>query len=206
MEAVSPDTEVDPSKVEGDLRLMATGFACILGALYPEWKDDPHLQDTPTRAAKAWYREIFAGLTQKPPKITSFPHRGSSPGMVLLRDIPVRSVCSHHLLPFIGTATVAYISGNETILGLSKLSRISNHYARRPQVQERLTEQIAQTVFDYVCGVGGEGGSAVVIKAAHMCMELRGVNHHGEMVTSHLVGDFIEDAVRAEFLDLAGVK
>jgi GTP cyclohydrolase I len=205
-----------------DLGLVEAGFAMILQGLGLNWRRDPHLKDTPKRAAEAWYNEIFGGLTSgREPLVKLFPIETDS-GMVILRRIPVRSVCAHHLLPFVGHATVGYVSGNQQILGLSKLSRITDYYCRRPQVQEELTRQVAEDVWKRVgwsaevgsvemlrCMEqgfpGSRGGVGVVIKANHMCMQLRGVGHEGEMVTSHLLGEFRETAVRAEFLNLAGV-
>lgn len=215
--------------------LVARGFSLILEGLGLDL-EDPHVKDTPERAARAWYRELCSGLTGGEPNITVFPSEENVNGMIILRDIPVKSLCSHHLLPFIGRAVVGYIPGGDHILGLSKLSRIVNHWSRRPQVQERLTQQIADDLWERV---GGEqiqiehqefftqhpewvtpadqnysgvplqylwqGGVGVIIRARHMCMELRGVNHASDMMTSALRGKFLnEPQVRAEFLKLAG--
>jgi len=177
--------------------LMQSGFESIVEAVDPDWRNNPHLKDTPERAARAWFGEIFAGVTAEAPSITVFDHEGDS-GMIVLNDIPVRSVCSHHLLPFVGTASVGYTMINQ-LLGLSKLSRIVNHWARRPQVQEQLTNQVVNHLESL-----GATGAGVVIKASHMCMSLRGVGHDGIMVTSALRGVFNEPEVRAEFLKLTG--
>ena len=182
------------------------GFTLILEGLGLNPENSDHLKGTPERAAKAWWEELCSGLTSPPPKITTF--RSELDQMVLLRGIPVKSLCAHHLLPFIGTAAVAYTPGTGRILGLSKLSRIVDHWARRPQVQEELTEQIANAVAKHVIPTNraeeSEGGVGVVIRANHMCMELRGVKHRGDMVTSAVRGLFKADAkARAEFLDLA---
>ena len=218
---------------EGE-ELVAAGFRRILRGLGLDL-DDPHVKDTPERAARAWYRELCSGLTGGEPEITVFPTEDNVNGMIILRDIPVKSLCSHHLLPFIGRAVVGYIPGGDHILGLSKLSRIVNYWARRPQVQERLTQQIADDLWERVGGSGYEaqyvppdftipvtpssptfasistgefvfsGGVGVIIRARHMCMELRGVNHASDMMTSALRGKFLyEPQVRAEFLKLAG--
>ncbi len=213
-----------PTDVEREVGIMriAIGFEYLLTGLGIEYKDDPHMRDTPMRAAKAWYDEICAGITGDPPKITTFPSK--SDNMVILRDIPVRSVCSHHLLPFIGSACVAYIPGDGKILGLSKLSRIVNYHSRRPQVQEDLTEQIADHVLSLITRVEEErtwvddtsaghynikrieqAGVGVVVRASHMCMLLRGVNHAADMVTSSLRGRFLESGLRSEFLALADI-
>jgi GTP cyclohydrolase I len=119
------------------------------------------------------------------------------------------SVCAHHLLPFIGEATIAYIPGIKRIIGISKLSRIADYWSRRPQVQEELTAQIADHVAELVMTkanmVAGAnvGGVGVVIRARHMCMELRGVGHTGDMITSAVRGVFLtKPEARAEFLQL----
>jgi len=131
--------------------------------------------------------------------------------MIMLRHIPIRSVCAHHLLPFVGEATVAYIPGGGKIIGLSKLSRIADYWARRPQVQEDLTAKIADYIAKLVTQRARhrqklKGGVGVIIRARHMCMELRGVAHQGEMVTSALRGAFLHGDARHEFLQLAGKK
>lgn len=200
----------DITKVEEGFRLILDGLGLDL--------DDAHLKDTPRRAAKAWFNELFAGLTGAAPQITTFPSKVGE--LVMLRHIPVRSLCAHHLLPFYGTATVGYIPGNDHILGLSKLSRIVSHWARRPQVQEQLTGDIANHVWELVRGKfesnavamdGGNvslgeaytGGVGVIVRATHMCMMLRGVNHSGEMTTSAMRGTFFDNpTARAEFLHL----
>ncbi len=193
------------SKREADLDTIVIGFKYILDGLGIDYSADPHMRDTPMRAAKAWYDEICAGITGDPPKITMFD--SDNDNMVILRDIPVRSVCSHHLLPFVGTACVAYIPGDGKILGLSKLSRIVNYHSRRPQVQEALTEQIADNVFNLVsCKKNMSlAGVGVIVRASHMCMLLRGVNHAADMVTSSLRGRFLESDLRSEFLALADI-
>lgn len=188
--------------------LVAYGFRRVLQGLGLDL-EDPHLKETPERAARAWYNELCSGITQPKPKITTFPVEGDE--MVLLTDIPVRSLCSHHLLPFYGTAAVAYIPGtNNVLLGVSKLSRVVDYWARRPQVQEALTVQIA----DYLAKVLGvednrgmahvsSGGVGVVLRAEHMCMSCRGVKHKGEMITSAMRGVFFSNPqTRAEFLQL----
>jgi GTP cyclohydrolase I len=120
-------------------------------------------------------------------------------GMVALNRIPVKSICAHHLLPFNGEATVAYLP-KASICGLSKLSRVVNHFARRPQLQEHLTAEIAQFLQSQL----DPQGVGVIVQASHSCMELRGVNHPGVMTTTTMLGAFRTDAaVRGEFLALA---
>lgn len=185
---------------ERNFKFVEAGFTLILQGLgIPE---GPHTKDTPHRAAKAWWDELCAGITQEPPKITTFP--SASTGMVTLREVPIHSLCAHHLLPFNGEAVIAYIPGGREILGLSKLSRLADYYARRPQVQEELTEQIADALAALVMK-NGKGGVGVFIRANHACMELRGVKHKGDMITSALRGVFHKPEVRAEFLQLAGL-
>jgi len=190
-----------------DEQKLVAGFTLILEGLGVDLAS-PHFDGTPERAARAWYHELCRGLTGPPPKITTFPARTSE--MILLRHIPIRSMCAHHLLPFSGAADIGYIpGGRHRILGLSKLSRIADYHARRPQVQEELTADIADAITALVC-VGderGTGGVGVVIRASHSCMTLRGVGHSGEMVTSAVRGVFKDDSdVRNEFLRLLEVR
>tara|TARA_R110002124_G_scaffold54438_6_gene154816 strand:+ start:6128 stop:6778 length:651 start_codon:yes stop_codon:yes gene_type:complete len=169
-----------------------------LDALRIDWRNDPNSDNTPTRVAKAFVNDLAAGCYNDPPKVTAFPSDGYD-GMVFQGGIPVKSFCSHHHLPFSGRAHVAYIpSPSGKVIGLSKLNRIVEHYARRPQIQEGLTIQIHKAI-DEICE--GNKGVAVMISATHTCACLRGVKHDGcEMKTSRLSFDFLEDvATRNEF-------
>ena len=161
---------------------------------------DEHFKNTPHRVARAWTEELCSGLGEKQFKLTTFPvAKNYEPSMVVLQHIPVRSVCAHHLMPFYGEATVAYIP-DQRLCGLSKLSRIVDYFARRPQVQEDLTSDIAS----FLCQKLTPLGAGVLIKATHMCMAMRGVSHAGIMTTSSLKGLFQSDGiVRAEFTALA---
>ena len=156
-----------------------------------------HLRDTPRRVAHA-YQEL---LTPRPFNPTTFANDEGYDELVVARDIPFHSLCQHHLLPFQGVAHVGYIPGDR-IIGLSKLARVVEHFARRLQVQERLTKQVGDWLTDRLApkGVG------VVLEAEHMCMSLRGVQAAGSRtVTSSLHGLLRDDArSRAEFLALAG--
>lgn len=156
------------------------------------------LRDTPGRMARA-YAEMF---TPKPFEATTFPNDEGYDELVLVRDIPVRSVCEHHLLPFTGTACVGYLPGDR-ILGLSKLARVVDYFASRPQVQERLTKQVADWFTDHL----QPRAVGVVIRAEHTCMTLRGVHATGSTtVTSSLLGTLRSDArSRQEFFSLAGM-
>ena len=159
--------------------------------------DSEGLRGTPRRMARA-YSELF---TSRPFELTTFPNDEGYDELVLVRSIPVRSVCEHHLLPFVGTANVGYLPG-ERIVGLSKLARVVEHFACRPQVQERLTKQVA----DWLCDQLAPKGVGVVIEADHTCMTLRGVQAPGSRtVTSTFLGTLRDDArSRAEFLALGG--
>jgi len=190
----------------GSKEQVVMGFRMVLEGLGLDLSS-PHLAQTPERTARAWWNELCQGLTHDPPTLTTFPAEADE--MVLLRNIPIHSLCAHHLLPFYGKAAIAYIPGKGQILGLSKLSRVANHWARRPQVQEELTSQIADHLASLVVGKNPEtgevmGGVGVVIRANHLCMMLRGVKHSGDMVTSAVRGIFLTQSdVRAEFLRLA---
>jgi GTP cyclohydrolase IA len=153
------------------------------------------LADTPRRMASA-YAELFAPRAFD---LTTFPNDDQYDELVLVRDIPVASICEHHLLPFLGRAHVGYLPGDR-ILGLSKLARLVELHARAPQVQERLTKQIA----DWLDLQLRPRGVGVVIEAEHMCMTLRGVQAVGaRTVTSTLLGALRTDArTRSEFLNL----
>jgi GTP cyclohydrolase I len=160
--------------------------------------DSPHLRATPGRMARAWAEM----LTPRPFELTTFPNDEGYDELVLVRDAPVRSVCEHHLLPFTGPACVGYLPG-ERIVGLSKLARVVEHFACRPQTQERLTKQVADWLQENLAprAVG------VVIVAEHTCMTLRGAQAIGSStVTSTLLGQLRDDPrSRQEFLALAGV-
>ncbi|MEP6815943.1 MAG: GTP cyclohydrolase I FolE [Marmoricola sp.] len=158
--------------------------------------DSPHLADTPRRVAAA-YAEL---LTPREFDLTTFPNDEGYDELVLARDIPVYSLCEHHLLPFHGVAHVAYLPGDR-ILGLSKLARVVELFARRLQVQERLTQQVANWLQEHL----EPKAVGVVIEAEHMCMSMRGVQASGTVtLTSALHGLLREDPrSRQEFFDLA---
>jgi GTP cyclohydrolase I len=161
--------------------------------------DSESLRDTPRRMALA-YAELFSA---RPFDLTTFPNDEGYDELVLARGIPLRSVCEHHLLPFVGAIHIGYLPA-ERILGLSKLARLAEHFAHRPQVQERLTKQIADWLVQHL----QPRGVGVVIEAEHTCMTLRGVQAAGaSTVTSTLLGMLREDArSRSEFFALAGVS
>jgi GTP cyclohydrolase IA len=180
-----------------DVRAAERAAAQFLRALgVPDGTEVAH--NTPRRMARA-----YADLFDSPPfTLTTFPNDEGYDELVLARGIPLRSVCEHHLLPFVGVAHVGYLPGTR-ILGLSKLARIVEHFAARPQVQERLTKQIA----DWLAQQLTPRGVGVVIEAEHSCMTLRGVRSTGsDTVTSTLLGLLRDDArSRQEFFSLAGI-
>jgi len=158
--------------------------------------EDPErdgLRDTPDRVARA-YGEIFSGLRADPTRhlARTFAHEGGADDLVMVRHIEIFSVCEHHLLPFTGVAHVAYLPGNGNVVGLSKIARMVDDYARRPQIQERLGAQIA----DALMIEAGARGAAVVIEGVHMCMRMRGVAKHGaDMLTTAVRGVLATDPV-----------
>ncbi len=162
----------------------------------PKRKD---LLETPRRVAQM-YEEIFSGIKQNPEKELEVILDQKHHEIILLRGIPLYSVCEHHLLPFLGRANIAYIPKNGRVTGLSKLARVVDILARRPQVQERLTTQIAEIVMSKLKPLG----VMVVIEAEHLCMSMRGVRKPGTMtVTSAVRGIFKDnEKTRAEALAL----
>jgi GTP cyclohydrolase I len=162
--------------------------------------EDEGLADTPRRIADM-YLELFQGLWQDPAQVLNVTFDENHDEMVILRDIPFYSMCEHHFLPFHGQAHVGYLPDGK-IVGLSKLARAVEVFAHRPQVQERLTSQIADCIEDVL----GAKGVGVVISAEHLCMTARGVRKPGSsMVTSAMRGRFRSDmSTRSEFLRLIG--
>jgi GTP cyclohydrolase I len=185
-----PPAKVDYRRIEKAVReiLLAVG----------EDPDREGLQKTPARVARA-YAELMAGLSDNPRRHLKTVFNERYDEVVLLRDIEFHSLCEHHLLPFTGRAHVAYLPGGK-VVGLSKLARLVEGYARRPQVQERLTTQIADALMEEL----SPAGAACVIEATHTCMTIRGAKKHGSiMVTSALRGVFKDNASsRHEILSL----
>jgi GTP cyclohydrolase I len=159
---------------------------------------DPNLRETDVRVAKM-YLEMFHGVLEgTAPDVKTFPNDEGYSAMVMEKEIPFYSMCAHHLVPFYGHAHVAYIP-RERIIGLSKLARIVDFYAQRPQLQERLTEQVVTCLQEAL----DPQGAMVVIEARHLCVEMRGVKKPGAVtVTSAIRGTFFRKEVREEFLDL----
>ncbi|MEU6880104.1 GTP cyclohydrolase I FolE [Streptomyces sp. NPDC046712] len=183
--------EYDEKRAENAVRelLIAVG----------EDPDREGLRETPARVARA-YRELFAGLWQKPEEVLTTTFDLGHDEMVLVKDIEVMATCEHHLLPFHGVAHIGYIPAESgKITGLSKLARLVDVFARRPQVQERLTTQIADSLMEIL----EARGAIVVIEAEHMCMSLRGVRKPGAKTTTSAVRGQLRDATtRAEAMSL----
>jgi GTP cyclohydrolase IA len=183
--------------VERDLDAAVIAARAFMDALGVDLAADG-LAETPARMARA-YADLLTPRAFRP---TTFANDEGYDELVLARDIPIRSVCEHHLLPFVGVAHVGYLPGTR-ILGLSKLARVVEMFAHGPQVQERLTKQIA----DWLVAHLEPKGVGVVVQAEHLCMTLRGVRAAGSRtVTSTLLGNFRDDTrSRAEFFTLAGL-
>ncbi|MFL0579961.1 GTP cyclohydrolase I FolE [Dietzia sp. 179-F 9C3 NHS] len=162
--------------------------------------DREGLQDTPARVARA-YREMFAGLYTDPSEVLSRTFDEDHRELVLVRDIPIYSTCEHHLVPFHGVAHIGYIPGRSgTVTGLSKLARLVDLYAKRPQVQERLTSQVADAIVDRL----HPSGVLVVIECEHLCMAMRGIRKPGSVTTTSAVRGIMRSnaSTRAEALGL----
>lgn len=172
-------------------------FGKIMEALGLDLRDDS-LRDTPQRVAKMFVKEVFSGLDERNfPSITTFDNRYGYAEMLVEKDITLHSFCEHHFLPITGVAHVAYFPGNK-VVGLSKLNRLVGYYSRRPQVQERLTMQIAQGMQEVL----GTEDVAVYIEADHQCVAARGVGDtKSSTVTSFHGGRFRRAEERQAFLD-----
>jgi GTP cyclohydrolase I len=193
-----PDLRIATGVRGVDLAAAERAAAEFLAALGVELNGD-ELRETPARMVRV-YAELF---DSEPFILTTFPNDQGYDELVLVRGIPFRTVCEHHLLPFFGVAHVGYLPG-ERIVGLSKLARVVQHCAGRPQTQERLTKQVANCLATRL----HPRGAGVVVEAEHTCMTLRGVRARGSTtVTSALMGTLRDDArSRAEFLSLTSVK
>ena len=187
----SADTSMDLAKIEAGVRLILEGIG--------EDPDRPGLKGTPRRVA-LMYEEICAGLHSDPRQFIHVIPAETHDEMVIVKDIPVHSVCEHHLVPIVGVAHIAYIPKEGRIVGLSKLARVADLMARKPQIQERLTTEIADLLYEELRPTG----VMVVIEAKHMCMEMRGIKKPGsKTITSALRGGFLHDPrTRAEAMAL----
>ena len=183
---------MDHDKIERGVRLMLAGMG--------EDPDREGLRETPARVARA-LEESCAGLCQDPALLFEKSFDVGCHEMVIVRDIPFYSLCEHHLLPFFGVAHVAYLPGEDgRVCGISKLARVVDVFAKRPQVQEQLTRQVADAVMEGV----GASGVLVVMEAEHLCMTMRGVRKPGAKTTTSAVRGAFErhDATRAEAMSL----
>ena len=188
--------EFDFEKVERGVRLLLEGIGEDLGR--------PGMRDTPARVARM-YEEITSGLREDPSEVLQVIFEEGHDEMVMVRDIPLYSLCEHHLIPFVGKAHVAYVPNRDgQITGLSKLARLVDGLAKRPQVQERLTTQVADALVERL----HPQGALVVIEAEHLCMSMRGVRKPGAItVTSAVRGVFRASMpTRLEAMNLIGVS
>ncbi|MCB9732781.1 MAG: GTP cyclohydrolase I FolE [Deltaproteobacteria bacterium] len=194
----APQADAGPPEV--DLPRIEAAVREILAAV-GEDPDREGLLDTPARVARA-YRDLFAGLREDPGVhlARQFEHETGGDDAVVLRNIEFSSTCEHHLLPFLGRAHVAYLPADGRVTGLSKLARTVDVFARRPQLQERLTSQIADALMGHL----GARGAAVVVEGEHLCMRSRGARKRDAMmVTTALRGVYRDDkALRKEILGL----
>ena len=197
---------IDPVTLDGETTPLGEfddkrAEAAVRELLYAVGEDPDRegLRETPARVARA-YREIFSGLQQEPEDDLTTTFDLGHDEMVLVKDIEVMSTCEHHLVPFVGVAHVGYIpAGSGKITGLSKLARLVDVYARRPQVQERLTTQIA----DALMRILEPRGVIVVVECEHMCMTMRGVRKPGaKTITSAVRGQLRDPTTRAEAMSL----
>jgi GTP cyclohydrolase I len=176
--------------------LIADNFRQIMETLGLDLTDDS-LSGTPYRVAKMYVEEIFSGLNpDNQPKVALFENKYQYNQMLVEKNITLQSMCEHHFVPIIGVAHVAYISSG-SVIGLSKINRIVRYFAKRPQVQERLTMEIA----DYLCEVLRTDDVAVIIDAKHYCVSMRGVEDtSSSTLTAEYRGKFSQESVRNEFL------
>ncbi len=198
--ATASDTPMNPrafdlSEAE-KIERISDHFAEIMNILGLDLRDDS-LRGTPRRVAKMYVNEVFRGLNPaNKPAVTTFDNKYQYRRLVVERNIPLQSTCEHHFQPIFGVAHVAYIPGGR-VVGLSKLNRIVDFYARRPQVQERLTMQIAEELKRVL----KTDDVAVYIDAKHMCVQARGVEHHGaSTITAEYSGKFLNENTKQEFL------
>ena len=185
----------DVARVEAAIRELLIGIG--------ENPDREGLAQTPARVAKS-YAEIFGGLHQTASEVLTTTFSLGHDELVVVRDIPIYSTCEHHLLPFHGVAHVGYIPGEDgKITGLSKIARLADMYSRRPQVQERLTTQIADAMTDIL----GARGVIVVIECEHLCMSMRGIRKPGSTtLTSVVRGQLRDPSTRVEAMSLINGK
>ncbi|MGZ4696366.1 MAG: GTP cyclohydrolase I FolE [Oryzihumus sp.] len=190
---MSTPTHIDLERAERAVRELLVAIG--------ENPDRDGLQATPGRVARA-YAEMFAGMGQQPEDVLTTTFEIGHSELILVRDIEVYSTCEHHLVPFHGVAHVGYIPGRDgRVTGLSKLARLVDVFARRPQVRERLTTQVADALVDHL----KPQGVIVVVECEHLCMSMRGVRRPGSRtITSAVRGQLRDPATRAEAMGLIG--
>jgi GTP cyclohydrolase I len=186
-----------PEEIEQMIENATTAYANFLTAVGFDYTADRQTEDTPRRVAKAWLKDLIVGSVTNEPNITTFPNDEGYDGLVIQSGIPITSMCAHHNLAFTGFATVAYVPG-EMVIGLSKLNRIVEWFARRPQMQESLTQQI----HDYIADKMDCKSVAVSIACKHTCCSHRGIKHASVMSTNKFSGVFMErdNLIREELL------
>lgn len=178
-----------PAQQEEMIANAAVHYGEFLKALGFDYEMDDNSKDTPRRVAKAWVKDIVSGTLSPKPDVSKFPALAYN-GIVFNGNIDVVSLCSHHNLPFTGVAHVAYIpKQGESVVGLSKLNRLVDWYARRPQIQEGLTMQIHKEIDEMI----GNEGVAVFISCEHQCCSNRGIKHKSTMKTAQLSGHFMDN-------------
>ena len=186
-----------PEEIEQMIENATVAYANFLTAVGFDYTADRQTENTPRRVAKAWLKDLIIGSVTNEPNITTFPNDEGYDGLVIQSGIPITSMCAHHNLAFTGFATVAYVPG-EMVIGLSKLNRIVEWFARRPQMQESLTQQI----HDYIADKMDCKSVAVSIACKHTCCSHRGIKHASVMSTNKFSGVFMErdNLIREELL------
>lgn len=193
-----PEARLTQEEKQDIINDASHAFGLFLTALGCDWRNDPNSSETPNRVAKAYVNDLWAGRFEPLTRITAFPSDGYD-GIVFEGNIPVTSMCSHHHQTITGRVHIGYVpSADGKVVGLSKLNRIVEQFARRGAIQEQLTVAIHNAV-DKICE--GNLGVAVMIEAGHNCVSCRGIKHQGaSMKTAKLTGCFLEeDSARAEF-------
>lgn len=197
--AIKINVEYSDDERQNIKRKLEEDFARIIDHLNLNLEDE-HLSETPHRIAKAFVNDIFYGLFNNPPDMKAFQANGHSQ-MIISKDILFYSMCSHHFLPFFGTISIGYIP-DKKLAGLSKFARIVDYFARRPQVQERLSDDIVNFIQEKL----QPKGVGVYISGRHLCQEQRGIRTPSTMITTSLRGSFLESGTtKAEFLRSIGL-
>lgn len=197
-EKICPEGNKVSMNEDEKMKVIANHFEGIMQALGLDMNDDS-LKGTPQRVAKMYVKEIFSGLTPKnEPNVTLFKNKYQYNKMLVEKGITLYSYCEHHFVPIIGKVHVGYISKGK-VIGLSKINRLVQYYSKRPQVQERLTNEIAEGLKKAI----GTEDVAVVIDAVHLCVASRGIKDtNSSTITAHYSGKFINEGIKNEFLTL----